>query len=128
MDVEFINSRSGHVVDAAIRVHRALGPGLLESAYQECLAYELRKRGLHVLTQVVLPVTYDGVKLKVGYRMDMVVDDVIIVELKTVPKLLPVHDAQFLTYLILSGRRVGLLINFYVPQIRDGIKRMVNKL
>jgi GxxExxY protein len=126
MNIDHVNERSGLVVDAAMKVHSALGPGLLESAYEACLAHELRKRGCRVLTQFPLPVMYDGVRIDAGYRIDMLVDDVVMVELKTVTKLLPIHDAQLLSYLKLSGRRVGLLINFHVPRLRDGIKRMVN--
>jgi GxxExxY protein len=117
---------SGHVVDAAIQVHRALGPGLLESTYEACLAYELRSRDLEVLTQVPVPVSYRGVDLGIGYRLDMLVAGAIVVELKTVSKLMPVHDAQVLSYLRLSGHRVGLLINFHVPRLKDGIRRFVN--
>ncbi len=119
---------SGHVVDAAMKVHTALGPGLLESAYQACLAHELRKRGLHVVTELLLPVHYDGISIEVGYRIDLLVEDVVIVELKVVERLAPIHEAQLLSYLKLSDRRVGLLINFHVRHLRDGIKRMVNGL
>jgi GxxExxY protein len=117
--------RTGQVVDAAMTVHSALGPGLLESAYEACLAYELRARGLRVLAQVPLPVVYRAVRIEVGYRLDLLVDGAVVVELKTVAKLLPIHEAQLLSYLRLSGIRVGLLINFHVPRLRDGIKRMV---
>ena len=108
-------------------VHSALGPGLLESAYEECLAYELRKRGVAVATQVELPVAYDGIEMDVGYRIDMMVADKVIVEIKAVDTLAPIHQAQILTYLKLSGIKVGLLLNFNVEHMRDGIKRMVNK-
>ena len=121
-----INDVSGEVVDAAMRVHSALGPGLLESAYHACLAYELRKRGLKVLAQVELPVTYDRIKIDLGYRVDLLVEDSVVVELKTVSKMLPVHEAQLLSYLKLGDYRAGLLINFHVARLRDGIKRMVN--
>jgi len=121
-----INDTSGEVVDAAIKVHSSLGPGLLESAYHACLAYELRKRGLFVLTQVELPVTYDDIKLDLGYRVDLLVESSVVVELKTVTKLLPVHEAQLLSYLKLGGYRAGLLINFHVDRLKHGIKRMVN--
>ena len=123
-----LNEVSGQVVDAAIKVHTALGPGLLESAYQGCLAYELRKRGLKVLTEVVLPVIYDGLQIDVGYRIDVLVEDCLIVETKSVAKLAPIHEAQLLTYLKLSAMKAGLLINFNVLHLKDGIKRMVNKL
>jgi GxxExxY protein len=123
---EELNRTTGVVVDSSIKVHRRLGPGLLESAYQACLVYELVSRGLSVRSQVEVPIEYDGVLIDAGYRMDLLVDDEVIVELKTVTKLLPVHQAQLMSYLRLSDRRVGLLINFYVFQLRDGIKRLVN--
>ncbi len=112
------------VVDAAFRVHSELGPGLLESVYEVCLAHELGKRGLQVERQVLLPVVYDGVKIEAGLRIDLLVDGKLIVELKAVENLLPVHKAQVLTYLKLSRRRLALLINFNVPLIKDGIKRI----
>lgn len=121
-----INDISGEVVDAAMKVHSALGPGLLESAYHACLAYELRKRGLKVLTEVDLPVMYDGIRIDVGYRIDMLVEDSVAVEIKAVSKVLPVHEAQLLSYLKLGGYHVGLLLNFHVVRLKDGIKRMVN--
>ena len=117
---------SGAVVDAAMRVHSVLGPGLLESAYATCLTHELRQRGLKVSCEVPLPVVYDGIKLDAGYRLDMLVEDAVIVELKAVEALAPIHQAQLLSYLKLSGKHVGLLINFHVVHLRDGIKRMVN--
>lgn len=120
------NTTSGVVVDSAIKVHSALGPGLLESAYHACLAHELRQRGVRVLTQVDLPVVYDGKRIDVGYRIDMLVEDSVVVELKTVKKLLRVHEAQLLSYLRLGGYRVGLLINFHVDRLKDGIRRMAN--
>lgn len=123
-----LNNISGAVVDAAIRVHSALGPGLLESAYEACLKYELEKRGLNVKQQVALPVVYRGMKIDLGYRLDLLVEDAIIVELKAVEKLTPLHEAQLLSYLKLSGKKIGLLINFNVTRLRDGIKRMVNNL
>lgn len=113
------------VIGAAIEVHRHLGPGLLESAYEECLCWELTTLGLHVKRQVPLSITYKEVSLDCGYRLDVVVADSLILELKTVEKLLPIHEAQLLTYLKLSGIKKGLLLNFYVPVLRDGIKRMV---
>jgi GxxExxY protein len=113
------------VVDAALTVHRALGPGLLESVYEVCLAHELEKRGVRVLRQIALPVLYDGVRLDAGLRLDMLVDDCLVVELKAVEQILPVHHAQLLTYLKLTGHRLGLLINFNTPLIRDGIRRVV---
>ncbi len=128
MDIEKLNEVSGSVVDAAMKVHTVLGPGLLESAYEACLAYELRKRGRKVFSQVGLPVIYEDVKLDVGYRIDLLVDECVIVELKAVEKVLPLHEAQLLSYLKLSGKKLGLLINFNVPRLKQGIKRMVNNL
>ncbi len=123
-----VNYCSGQVVDAAMKVHSALGPGLLESAYQACLAHELRKRGLTVQVQCPVPIVYDGVRIELGYRIDLVVEDAVVVELKAVANVLPIHEAQLLSYLKLSGHRVGLLINFHVQRLKDGIKRMVNNL
>jgi GxxExxY protein len=123
-----INQVSGSIIGAAMKMHSALGPGLLESAYEACLVYELRKRGLKVESQLPLPVLYEGVKVEAGYKIDLLVEDAVIVELKTVERVLPVHQAQLLSYLKLSGKRAGLLINFNVPHLRDGIKRIVNKL
>ena len=121
-----VNDVTGSVVDAAIKVHTQLGPGLLESAYQACLAYELRKRGLDVQTQVSLPVIYDEVRIDCGYRVDLLVEGSVLVEIKAVSKLLPIHEAQLVSYLKLGGFRAGLLINFHVPRLKEGIKRMVN--
>lgn len=123
-----LDRRTGQVVDAAIKVHSALGPGLLENAYQACLAYELRTRELHVRTQLPLPVVYGGVRIDLGYRIDLLVEDTVVVELKAVTRLHPVHEAQLLSYLKLSDRRVGLLINFHSLHLRDGIRRLVNRL
>ena len=117
-----------HIIDGSMKVHSALGPGLLESAYQPCLAHELRSRGLFVQTQVQVPIVYEGVRLDVGYRIDLVAEHSVIVELKTVKELHPIHEAQLLSYLKLSNYRLGFLINFHVLHLRDGIKRMVNKL
>ena len=113
------------ILGSAIAVHRELGPGLLESAYEACLAFELESRGLRAHRQRPLPVTYRGVRLDCGYRLDMVVEDQVIVELKAVDKLQPVHEAQLLSYLKLSGYRVGLLINFHTRLLKDGVRRMV---
>lgn len=121
-----INRVSGAVVDAAMKVHSILGPGLLESAYLGCLAHELRKRGLRVETQVALPVVYEGEKLELGYRMDLLVENLVVVEIKCVEAVHPVHQAQLLSYLRLSGKNVGLLINFCVTHLKDGITRMVD--
>ena len=112
-------------IGAAIAVHRALGPGLLESAYETCLAHELERRGNGVLRQMGLPVVYESVKLEAGYRVDLMVDGVVVVEVKSVDALAPVHEAQLLTYLRLSGRRLGFLINFNVVLLKHGIKRMI---
>ena len=109
-----------------MRVHSVLGPGLLESAYQACLLHELRKRRLRVADQVGLPVVYDGERIDLGYRIDLVVEDSVIVEIKCVEAIHPVHQAQLLSYVRLSGKQVGLLINFYVAHLKDGIKRMVD--
>jgi GxxExxY protein len=128
MNIADINDLSGQVVDAAMKVHSALGPGLLEGAYAACLAHELRGRGIHVSTQFPLPVVYEGARIEIGYRADLVVGNAVIVELKAVGKLLPIHEAQLLSYLRLSECRVGLLINFHVVHLKDGIKRMVNNL
>ena len=119
------NEISGAVVDAAMKVHSALGPGLLESAYAVCLTHELAKRGLSVSCEVPLPVVYDGVRLEAGYRLDMLVEDTVIVELKAVETLAPIHQAQLLSYLRLSGKKIGLLINFHSLHLKDGIKRFV---
>src|SRR5262249_48819308 len=113
------------VIGAAIEVHRTLGPGLLESAYQECLCCELGLRGIEHLKQVDLPVAYKGLQIDCGYRMDIVIPGRLVVELKAVAALHPVHQAQLLTYLRLSGIRYGLLLNFNVPILTEGIKRMV---
>ncbi|MEE9258096.1 MAG: GxxExxY protein [Nitrospinaceae bacterium] len=113
------------VIGTAIEVHKELGPGLLESAYEECLCYELSHLGILFQRQVSLPVKYKKVKLDCEYRLDIVIPERLIIELKTVAQVLPVHQAQMLTYLKLSGIRIGLLINFNVPVLKDGIKRMV---
>lgn len=121
------NQITENIIGSAIEVHKALGPGLLESAYEECLCYELVQLGFSLNRQVALPVFYKGVKLDCGYRIDIVVEDSIIVELKTVEKILAIHEAQLLTYLKLSNRSLGLLINFNVPVLKDGVKRIVNQ-
>jgi GxxExxY protein len=112
-------------VDAALHVHKVLGPGLLESAYEHCLAHEISRRGLIVHRQVALPIVYEGEKLDAGYRLDLVVDHSVIVEIKSIDTLAPIHDAQVLTYLKLSGLRVGLLMNFNVALFKHGLKRFV---
>ena len=117
---------TGAVVDAAMKIHTALGPGLLESVYEKCLKYELSKRGLRVESQVWLPVTYDGMLIEGGYKIDLLVEGQVVVELKVTEGLLDIHRAQLLSYLKLSGNRVGLLINFNVLHLKDGIRRLVN--
>jgi GxxExxY protein len=126
MELERLNQISGEIVDAAITVHTVLGPGLLESAYQACLAYELRKRGLIIALQVPLPVIYESVHLEIGYRIDVLVENVIVLELKATEFIAPVHRVQLLSYLKLSGRPLGLLLNFHVALMKDGIVRMRN--
>jgi GxxExxY protein len=116
------------VVDAALRIHKTLGPGLLESVYQAVLNYELQKRGLRVAQQVGLPVRYEGVKLELGFRVDLIVGDKVIIEIKSVEALAPVHRKQLETYLRLMDLRLGLLINFNVELIKNGIQRVVNRL
>jgi len=121
------NQLTEKIIGCAIEVHKALGPGLLESAYEECFCYELNQQGLSFNRQVPLPVVYKGIKLDCGYRIDVLVDDIIVVELKTVEKLLPIHDAQLLTYLKLYKRPIGQLMNFNVPTLKNGVKRLVNQ-
>ena len=123
-----LNHITGQIVDGAIRVHSALGPGLLESVYEMCLACELRERGLEVGQQVAVPVKYRGIPIEVGYRIDLLVNDTVVVEVKAVSKLAPIHQAQLLSYLKLSGYKVGLLVNFHVTSLANGIVRMVNSL
>jgi GxxExxY protein len=113
------------VIDCGLRVHQTLGPGLLESAYETCLAHEFARHGLHVRRQVALPIVYDGVTLDAGYRIDILVESAVIVEIKAIDLLLPIHQAQLLTYLKLSGLRLGYLMNFNVALFKHGIKRMV---
>lgn len=116
------------LLGASMKVHSVLGPGLLESAYETCLVHELAKRGLDVQRQVALPLIYDGIQLDAGYRLDLLISDRIIVELKSVDKFLPIHTAQLLSYLKLSGLKLGYLLNFNVVHMRDGIKRIANGL
>jgi len=118
-----LNEVSGRIIAAAIEVHRHLGPGLLESAYEECLSYELTKDGLSIKRQEPVPVIYKEVRLECGYRIDVLVEDLIIVELKSVDALLPVHEAQILTYMKFAGKRLGLLINFNVTLLKKGLRR-----
>jgi GxxExxY protein len=122
------NELSGRIIGYAMKVHSALGPGLLESAYEACLYYELTKAKLKVERQKPLPLVYEEVHLECGYRIDLVVEDKVIVELKAVDSLHPIHSAQILTHLKLSRRKLGLLINFNVLHLKDGIKRVVNGL
>jgi GxxExxY protein len=121
-----LNSITEQIIGAAIDVHRTLGPGLLESAYEACLMFELVSRGLKVEKQKPLPVIYRDVKLDCGYRLDLVVENAIVIELKAIDKLLPIHRAQLLSYLKLSGLKVGLLINFHTKMLKDGVVRLVN--
>lgn len=112
------------VVDAAFKVHSTLGPGLLESAYEACLAHELTRRGYRIERQKEQPIIYEGLEIEVGYRLDILVDDQLIIELKAVEQMLPIHQAQIMTYLRLSRKTLGLIINFNVPLIKNGIKRV----
>jgi len=121
-----LNAITSGVIAAAIEVHRHLGPGLLGSAYQECICYELSQIGLSFTREVALPLNYKGLKLDCSYRIDLLVEDSVLVELKSVEQLIPIHSAQLLTYLRASHKQIGLLINFNVPVLKDGIKRMVN--
>jgi len=123
----YANGVSREIIAKSIRIHSKLGPGLLESAYHACLVYELRKSGLSVKTEVVLPVTYDEIRIETGYRLDLLVADLVIVEVKAVAQILPIHTAQLLTYLRLSDKHLGLLINFNVPRLAAGVKRLVNR-
>ena len=123
-----INKLSSRIIGAAIEVHKALGPGLLESAYEECICHELSLGGLSLERQKPLAVQYKGINLDCGYRLDVVVEDAIILELKSCEKIEPIHKAQLLTYLKLSGFKLGLLLNFNVTLMREGIVRIVNEL
>ena len=123
MDVDRVTAA---IVDSAMKVHSALGPGLLESVYEKCLKRELTKRGFKVESQLWLPVVYDGVQVEGGYKVDLLVEIAVIIELKVVEKILEVHKAQLLSYLKLGDKSVGLLINFNVVHLRDGIRRLVN--
>ena len=122
------NDISKIVFDSALKVHKVLGPGLLESSYEECLYYELRKNGLDVIKQKPLPLIYEEVKLEIGYRLDLLVENKVIIEVKSVEALNDIHLAQILTYLKLSNCKLGMLINFNVTLIKNGIKRVVNNL
>jgi GxxExxY protein len=118
-----LNSLTHEIIGAAIDVHRHLGPGLLESAYRECLCHELCLRGVGFRREFALPLQYKGIKLDCGYRVDVLVENLVVVELKAIQALAPVHDAQLITYLRLGGWKAGLLINFNVPVLKDGIRR-----
>lgn len=121
-----VNALTREIIGAAMRTHSTLGPGLLESAYRACLCRELELRGIKYQVEVALPITYQGVVVDVGYRIDLLVEETVIVELKAVSRTTPVHESQLLSHLRLSGKQVGLLINFHVAHLRHGIKRMVN--
>ena len=123
-----INKLSSKIIGAAIEVHKNLGPGLLESTYEECLCFELTLRGLSFKRQEPLPIVYKGTKLDCGYRLDIIVENAVVIELKACDKIEPIHRAQLLTYLKLSGLNLGLLLNFNTPVMRDGIVRIVNEL
>ena len=120
-----IDLLTGKIIECAIEVHRAIGPGLLESAYEECLCHEMQLSGISFERQVSLPVQYKSTQIDCGYRLDVVVEKSVILELKSVEKTLPIHEAQLLTYLRLSGLKVGLLLNFNTSVLKDGIKRMM---
>jgi GxxExxY protein len=122
----FVNALTWKIIECAIAVHSALGPGLLESAYLACLVVELRHAGLRVDIGVKVPIVYRGLKLDCGYKLDLLVDDTVILELKTVSMILPVHEAQLVTYLKLTAKPLGLLLNFNVPLMKDGIVRKIN--
>ena len=123
-----IESTARQIVHAAVKVHKALGPGLLESVYQKCLAHEIEKARLKVRCEVPLPVHYDGVEIDAGFRADMIIEDTVIIENKTVDKIAPIHEAQLLTYMKLAQLKLGFLLNWNVLLMKDGIRRMVNKL
>jgi len=125
MDIEQIARK---IVNSAIKVHKALGPGLLESVYQKCLTYELDKAGLNVKCEVLLPVQYEEIRIDAGLRADMIVENSVIIENKTVDKIAPIHEAQILTYLKITNHKLGFLLNWNVPLMKDGIRRVVNNL
>jgi hypothetical protein len=125
MEIQNLNEISYAIIGCAYKVHRQLGPGLLESTYEVCLEYELKKAGLQVQRQVYIPVIYESIKLDAGYKIDLLIENQIIVELKAIDKIAPVHQAQLMAYLKLSGKQLGLLINFNVPDLQQGIKRII---
>ncbi len=120
------NELTRQIIGAAMKVHAVLGPGLLESAYEACLKHELVRRGFRVETQIAIPVIYEGLQVDLGYGIDMLVEDEVVLELKAVERVLPVHRAQLTSYLRLSGKKVGLLFNFHTVRLKDGITRVVN--
>ena len=126
LDDAALNHLTGIVLAAAIEVHRVLGPGLLESIYVECLEHELRVRGQRFVRQLTVPITYKGTRLCASYRVDLIVEDKVVVEVKSVEGLAPVYKAQVLTYLRVTGMPAGLLVNFNVPRLTDGVKRLIN--
>ena len=128
MNAHSVNDITEKIIGAAIEVHRTLGPGLLESAYETCLCRELQLRGLQYQRQLSLPVNYKGIALESGYRLDLLVENLVVVEIKAIEALQPVHEAQILTYMRLGGWCVGLLINFNVPLLKQGVKRFVYHL
>jgi len=121
-----LNEVTGEILSSAIEVHRVLGPGLFEPVYHPCVHYELGQRGLRFLSQQTIPIVYKSLRLPAAYRIDLIVEDLVVVEIKAVDALAPVHSTQLLTYLKLTGRPVGLLINFNVPKLMDGVKRLIN--
>ena len=125
-DRETLNGISERIIEGAIEIHSALGPGLLESAYKACMIYELRERGFSVASELLVPICYKGLKLEGAYRIDLLVNQEVIIEVKSVEVVLPVHHAQLLSYLKLMNKRLGLLINFNVPRVVQGVKRIVN--
>ncbi len=125
-ETQRLNQITEKIIGCGIEVHRALGPGLLESAYEECLCFELLQKGLKFQRQVPLPVIYKGVKLNCGYRMDVIVESLVIIEIKAVERIIPVHEAQLLSYLKLADKPLGLLMNFHVSVLKNGLKRLRN--
>ncbi|MEO8575033.1 MAG: GxxExxY protein [Pyrinomonadaceae bacterium] len=123
-----LNEITGKIIEFSIKVHKTLGPGMLEGAYEICVMHELVQHGFNVERQKKLPIVYDGVRLDAGYRIDLLVNNSVIVEVKAVERLHPVHEAQLLSYLRMTNVRLGLLINFNMKMLRDGVKRVVNKL
>lgn len=121
------NQITGQIIEAAMKIHTQFGPGLLESAYEACLGHELKKRGLEIAQQVMVPLMYDDEKIDCGYRLDLLVENSVIVELKAVERILPIHHVQLLSYLRLAGKEIGLLINFHSLHLKDGIVRKINQ-